>query len=73
MVSGDGCIADKNGSAGTRKSRGGTLMQATVDYMIVYYLCGIMAALALIIAVGAIRHRSGPQSTGQDPSPDRKQ
>jgi hypothetical protein len=43
-----------------------------VDYMIVYYLCGIMVVLALIIAIGAGRQRKKAQKYKQNPIPDKK-
>ena len=43
-----------------------------VDYMIVYYLCGIMAVLALIILIGAGRKHSRIQRSQQDSLPERK-
>ena len=43
-----------------------------VDYMIVYYLCGIMVVLALIIAIGAGRKRKKAQNYKRDTIPDQK-
>ena len=43
-----------------------------VDYMIVYYLCGIMAVLALIILIGAGRQHGKAKRAQQDSLPEQK-
>lgn len=43
-----------------------------VDYMIVCYLCGIMAVLALIILIGAGRKHRKAQNTQGDSLPGQK-
>ncbi|MBN2321534.1 MAG: hypothetical protein JXR49_20825 [Acidobacteria bacterium] len=43
-----------------------------VDYMIVCYLCGIMAVLALIILVGAGRQHKKTQKLQKGSPPERK-
>ena len=45
---------------------------ANVDYMIVCYLCGIMAVLALIIVVGASRQHKKAQQLQKGPLPENK-
>ena len=43
-----------------------------VDYMIVYYLCGIMAVLALIISIGAGRQHKKAERLQSGSIPDKK-
>ena len=45
---------------------------ASVDYMIVCYLCGIMVVLASIIAIGAGRQRKKAQKLQNGSLPDKK-
>ena len=44
-----------------------------VDYVIVSYLCGIMAVLAVIIAIGASRQRARNKRRQQDSLPETKE
>lgn len=44
-----------------------------VDYMIVCYLCGIMAVLALIIMIGASRQRARNKRQQKDSLPEPKE
>jgi len=45
---------------------------ASVDYMIVCYLCGIMAVLALIILIGAGRQQRKTRRSQLESLPERK-
>lgn len=47
-------------------------MTPSVDFSIVYYLCGIMVVLALIITIGAARQHSKAQRLQENPIPEKK-